>query len=237
MNERRKSARFAGLLYLVIVLTGFFTVMYVPGKLIVRGDAVATANRILASESLFRLSMVIGLVSTVAFLFLALALYRLLKEVNPQQACTHGDTGSDPGSAVLVDELNQTAALVLIRGADFLSVFDKPQREALAMLFLDFNNKGTSASELFWGLWLFPLGLLVFRSGYLPRTLGVWLIINCFAYVAISVTGLLLPQHLEIANKIAFPALLGELAFMLWLLIVGAKPKPTAESASASSSG
>lgn len=101
---------------------------------------------------------------------------------------------------VLVDELNQTAALILIWGADFLSVFNEPQREALAMLFLDLNNKGTSASELFWGIWLFPLGLLVFRSGYLPKMPGVWLIINCFAYVAISFTGLLLPQYLEIAT-------------------------------------
>jgi uncharacterized membrane protein len=130
-----------------------------------------------------------------------------------------------------LNALNEIATLTLLRGADLLSVFEKPQREALAMLFFNLHNQGILVSEIFWGLWLIPLGLLVFRSGFLPRFLGVWLVINGFAYMTISLTGLLLPQYLKMVTNFAFPALLGEMAIMLWLLIMGAKPKPLVESA------
>jgi uncharacterized protein DUF4386 len=98
--------------------------------------------------------------------------------------------------------LNDAAVLILVRGADFLSVFDKPQRDALAMLFLRIHGQGILAAEIFWGLWLFPLAILVYRSRFLPRFLGVWLIINGFAYVAISLTGLLLPQYEDKVSRL-----------------------------------
>jgi hypothetical protein len=233
MDDRERVARFAGMLYLLMIVTGYFTVMYVPAKLMARGDAAATASRILAAEPLFRFSMLIGLISTVVFLFLSLALYRLLKEVNQPLAAVMVILVLGQVPMVLVDELMQLAALILIRGADFLAVFDQHQREALALLLLDVNGKGTIVAGLFWGLWLLPLGLLVFRSGYLPRVLGVWLIINCAGYVAISVIGLLWPQHLDVVNRVTFPALLGEVAFMLWLLILGARPGPVQRAAQA----
>ena len=94
-----------------------------------------------------------------------------------------------------LNEVNSIAALVLVRGADFLSIFDKPQREALAMLFLNLHHYGIIVAEIFWGLWLFPLGLLVYRSRFLPRFLGVWLILAGFAWVILSLTGVLLPQY------------------------------------------
>jgi hypothetical protein len=127
-----------------------------------------------------------------------------------------------------VNVLNDAAALVLVRGAEFLSVFDKPQRDALAMLFLHLHGQETVASEIFWGLWLLPLAALVYRSHLLPRFLGVWLAINGLAYLALSVTGLLWPQYEGIVSTYIFPAQLGEIAFMLWLLIMGAKPRPPA---------
>ena len=77
------------------------------------------------------------------------------------------------------------------------------------------------AAEILWGLWLFPLAILVYRSSFLPRFLGYWLIINGFAYLAMSLTGLLLPRYEEMVSNIAFPALLGEMAFTLWLVIMG----------------
>ena len=96
---------------------------------------------------------------------------------------------------------------------------------------------GVVANEIFWGLWLFPFGLLVYRSGFLPRILGVWLIINCFAYLAVSFTGLLFPQYEARVFNSAFPAMLGELAIMLWLLIKGAKPQPRGAAASSLAAG
>jgi hypothetical protein len=120
--------------------------------------------------------------------------------------------------------LNDAAALMLARGADFLSAFEKPQRDALAVLFLHLHHQEVVAAEIFWGLWLFPLGVLAYRSRFLPRFLGVWLVINGFAYLAMSFTGLLLPQYEDMVSNITFPAQLGELAFMLWLVIKGAAP-------------
>ena len=113
-----------------------------------------------------------------------------------------------------------------LRGADFLSVFEKPQRDALAMLFLRLHRQEIVAAEILWGLWLFPLAILVYRSRFLPRFLGVWLIINGFAYLALSFTGLLLPQYEDMVSNITFPAILGEMAIMLWLVIKGANSQP-----------
>jgi len=230
MGSIKRTARIAGLLYLFITVTGAFSIIYVPARLIVRGNATATAEHILANQSLFRINLLNGLVSSVVFLFLALVLYRLLQEVNRQHAALMVILVMVQIPLAFIDALNQIAAFILVRGPDFLSVFDKGQREALAMLFLNLNDQGTVASELFWGLWLFPLGMLVFRSRFLPRVLGVWLILNGFAYLAIFCTGLLVPQYLELVNKIAFPALLGEVAFAFWLVIMGARPKPPAAS-------
>ncbi|MBI3110208.1 MAG: DUF4386 domain-containing protein [Ignavibacteriales bacterium] len=233
MNSTKKSARMTGFLYLLMIATGVFSVMYVPGKLMVRGDAAATAANILASQSLFTIHIVNQLFSVLFFLSVVLVLYFLLKEVDKRLAVLMVILVliQIPGGVWSV--MNQITALELLRGEDFWSTVDRPLREALAMSFLDLNGKGTNASELFWGLWLFPLGLLVFRSGFLPRFLGVWLIINCFAYVTISLTGLLAPQYSDIVNTIAFPTLLGEVALMLWLLMMGAKPKSLVDAASA----
>ena len=229
MPSLQKSARVAGWLYFVLAVLGVLNLIYIPGKLIVRGNAAATAQKILASESLFRFSIASGLVSVVVFLFLALALYRLFKEVDQQLAALMVILVLVQVPIGFVDEVNHLAVLLLLRGADYLSVFDQLHREALAMLFLNLSGQMTIVSEIFWGLWLFPLGLLVFRSGFLPRFLGVWLIINGFAYLTISFTGLLLPQYEDRVSNIAFPALLGELAFMLWLVIRGARQEQPAD--------
>jgi hypothetical protein len=128
----------------------------------------------------------------------------------------------------LLNELNAVAALILVRGADFLSIFEKPQRDALAMLFLNLHSHGFAIAEIFWGLWLVPLGLLVYRSGFIPRILGLLLIANCFTYLANSFTYLLLPQYERIVDRWMKPLSFGELLFMFWLLIMGATPTPVA---------
>ena len=126
---------------------------------------------------------------------------------------------------MFVNVLNEIAALALLRGADFLSVFDQPQRQALAMQFLNLHGEGFVVAGIFWGLWLFPLAVLVYRSRFLPRFLGVWLIVNGFAYLVNSGTGLLLPRYQKAVETFTFPLLLGEVAFLLWLLIMGAKER------------
>jgi hypothetical protein len=237
MTPTNREARVVGLLYLVMTITGVFNLMYVPGKLIVRGDAAATASNILAHESLVRADLVVGLVGSVIFLFVALALYRLLEGVSRPMAATMAILVLVQVPQSFVSELNHLAALALVRGGEFLSVFDKPQREALAMLFLRIDSQGTLVSQAFWGLWLFPLGLLVWRSGFLPRFLGGWLLLNGVAYLANSFSGLLWPAYAELVSKLTFPILFGEVAFMVWLLAIGVRRKIPVEPAPASADG
>ncbi len=162
-----------------MVFTAPFSLIYVPGKLIVKGNAAATADNILAHETMFRLSILADLVSQVIFICLAIALYRLLRDVSRPWAWLMVGFVFVSASVCFLNVLNDIAALILFQGADFLSVFDKPQRDALGMLFLRLHSYGIFIAEMFWGLWLFPFGLLVFRSGFLPRFIGVWLMINC----------------------------------------------------------
>lgn len=228
MPSLKKNAHIAGLLYLVCVITGPFVLLYVPGKLFVP-DATATANNILTHESLFKAYIVVGLISEIAFIATVLALYRLLKDVNRELATLMVIVILIDAPLAFLSIANQIATLTFVRGADFLAVFDKPQRDALATLLINIDKQAVLVDEIFWGLWLLPLGVLVYRSNFLPRFIGVWLFINGVAYVVLSFTGLLLPQHLDIVNKITFPALFGEVALMLWLVIKGAKAMPTTD--------
>jgi hypothetical protein len=228
MSPARNPGRVAGLLYVLVSIPGIFALLYVPSKLMVRGDAAATAVNITAHETLFRLGIAAQLVSQILFLWVALALYDLLKGVNQRNALLMFGLIALPAPIALLNELNAIAALTIVRGADFLAVFDKPQRDALAMLFLNLHGKGLGIAEIFWGLWLIPLGLLVYRSGFLPRFLGVLLIMACFGYVSESLGPLLLPQHAGGISRWMTPLTFGELIFMFWLLIGGAKPKPLA---------
>jgi hypothetical protein len=238
MEPTDKAARVAGAWYLSLVLIGPFSLMYVPGKLIVHGNAAATASNILNHETLFRFSILADMIGAVIFICLALALYRLFSGVNKTHASLMVALVLVSATVGFLNTLNNIAALTLFRGgADFLSVVDKPQRDALAMLFLRLNFQGDIINEIFWGLWLLPFGLLVMRSRFLPRILGVWLIVNCFAYVALSLTGILLPQYYDVAFRSAFPALLGEVAIMLWLLIKGARVQPSGAPALSSAGG
>jgi Domain of unknown function (DUF4386) len=232
MSSIKNRGRFAGLLYVLMSIPGFFALIYVPSKLIVHGNATATANNIAASETLFRLGIACNLICQAGFIFVALALYDLLMGVNKRHASLMVTLIVVSIPMAFLNELNAIAALVLVRGADFISVFEKPQRDALAMLFLNLHSYGFDVAGIFWGLWLFPLGLLVYRSGFLPRILGVLLVLNGFTYPVNSLTSLLLPHYEKIVSRWMMPFSFGELLFMFWLLIKGANPKPLAGPAS-----
>jgi Domain of unknown function (DUF4386) len=222
-----KNARVAGLLYLLGSLFGIVRLIYVPNTLFVYGNATATAKNIAEHELLFRFGIVSYLFCAALWIFVTLALYRLFKAVNQALAVLMVILGSLMVTPIFfVNTVNDAAALLLVRGGGYLSVFDQPQREALARLFLDLHHQLDLANEIFWGLWLIPFGLLVYKSRFMPRILGVWLVIACFAYLALSFTGFLLPAYEDQVDKIAQPLLLGELATMLWLLIMGANEKP-----------
>jgi hypothetical protein len=224
MTLLSKNARVAGLLYILASVVGVLRLMYIPNKLFVYGNATETAANIAAHESLFRLGIASELLGAALWLFVPLALYRLLKGVDQTLAMLMVILGSLMQVPLFfVNVVTDVAALLFARGSGYLSVFDKPQRDAFARLFLDLHHQLDLANFVFAGLWLFPFGLLVYKSRFLPRFLGVWLMIACFAWLAFSFTGLLFPAYQDKAFSITQPIALGEVATMLWLVIMGAK--------------
>lgn len=221
MISARITAKIAGLLYLLLVITGAFSLIVVPGKLYVLGDPSATARNILSAEPLFRMHILNQLVSLLVFLALACALYALFVKVHAGLSAIMFLLVAIQIPLGLHDVSNQVSALELLHGDSHLASLSGSAREALAMLYLDLGGKGAVAAQLFWGLWLVPLGILCLRSGWFPKLIGVWLLLNSVAYAAISLTGLMLPQQLELVEKVVTPGILGEIVFMLWLLIRG----------------
>jgi hypothetical protein len=213
-----RTARIAGLLYLIMLPIGMFHMFYVPSTLIVPGDAATTANNIMASELLFRSAIVSALVLQIVNTFLVLVLYRLLRPVNKNHAVLMVILFLVAVPIAMLSELNRFAALLLLSGADYLAVFTADQLQALVLLFLDLHELGTDIAGIFWGLWLFPMGYLVFKSGFLPRILGILLMIGCLGYLLESSIVFLLPN---VEMDIALFTFWGEVLFPLWLLIKG----------------
>jgi hypothetical protein len=229
VKSTQQQARAAGFLYLLLALSAPIGLLYVPGKLIVAGNATATADNIRASGWLLRVGIASELVHQIIGVFLVLALYRLFKAVNETHATQMvilGALVSVP--IVFVNVLNEIAAQVLVSGAGFLSVFEKPHLDALAYLFLRLHDKGITVASVFWGLWLFPFGMLVIRSGFIPRVLGVLLMIAGVAYLASSFATLVLPRYAPLVSKVALPLEVAELPIIFWLLIWGAKTRRAA---------
>lgn len=211
-------ARKAAILYLSLIPLGIFGILYVPSALIVAGDAVSTANNIVASESLFRLSIVSALLVQIVNIFLVLVLYKLLKPVNKNHALIMTVLILVAVPIAMLNELNNLAALLLLSGADYLAVFEPAQLQAQMMLFLELHNSGIFIAQIFWGLWLFPMGYMIFKSAFIPKIIGIALIIGCFGYVIDSATHFLLPEFGVTFSE--FTAI-GELLLPLWLLIKG----------------
>lgn len=229
MTLTNRNARTAGFLYLLLAIAAPLRLIYIPSTLFVRGNAAATAQNMATHEALFRLGIASDLFCGTILLFVTLAFYRLFKDVNRDQAVLVVILGGVlPGAIYFFNVLNDLAALLLVRGPEFLAVLGQPQREALAMFFLRLHGQEILAAEVFWGLWLFPLAFLAHRSRIVPRILSFWLILNGIAYLAASATGILWPQHEDLVAKFAFPAQMGEVAFMLWILIRGAQSSTNA---------
>jgi hypothetical protein len=221
MGSSYNPGRVAGFLYLLL---GFsvFRPIFITGRLILRDDAIGTVRNIASHELLFRAGIVSDVLAGISCLVVALALYELLKGVDGKLAVLMVILGGlMPCVLDFLNVLNDIAALLVARGEPFLAMFGKSQQAGLAMLFLRVHEYGFVVNEVFAGLWLLPFGWLVFRSGFLPRILGVGLVINGFAYLAISSTGLLVPNDVDRVTKMVSPALVGEGAIMLWLMIKG----------------
>jgi hypothetical protein len=221
----KNPGRVAGLWYLLLTFLGPLRLIYIPTKLFVSGDAAATASNIAAHEMLFRLGIATDLAGAVVLIFLTLAFYRLFAPVDWNLAVLVVIFGGVmPALIYFVGVVSDFGTLTMVNGADFLKVFDKPQRDALAELFLKLRDGQNTAAEILWGVWLFPLGALVYKSRFLPRFLGIWLALAGVAYIAMSLSGILWPQYQRVVFTYSQPFTVAEVALTLWLVIRGSRP-------------
>jgi hypothetical protein len=227
MNTNKKTARMAGVLYLIYILTTMIAQVS-RTKLIVFEDAVATAKNILASEWLFRIGFMSDVLAGVLFLLAAWALYVLLKPVNKNIALLFLLLNLGGAAVQCINMLNLFSAVLLLSGADYLKVFQADQLQALALFLLNLHKNGFMIAQLFYGVWLFPLGYLVFKSGYLPRILGAMLMVECFGWLIYPFQFFLFPSYIVISYLSFAIGFIGEFSLTLWLLIMGAKDQKPA---------
>ena len=222
INSLKKNARVAGLWYLLLVIVGIFGLLYVQSQIIVDGNAAATTKNMLVHEFLFRAGIFSSVTGNFIFLLLVLALYRLLKEVNGPQAKFMVVLVLVQVSIGFVLDLFNFTSLMILKG-DVLKSLTPAQKQDFAMLFLKFHDYGIAILEVYWGIWLVPLGILVYKSKFIPRIIGVLLIAGGIAYMSNSFTFLLFPAFEQFVSKFIVIASLGEIVVMLWLLIKGVK--------------
>ena len=222
VNSTNATARRAGALYFLFMIVAIVGEFFFPTFLVL-GDATATAHNITAAEGTYRLGILTGFVTHVIFIFLVVILYRLFRDVDQSQALLMVLLVSIGVSLALADLLLKLVPLVLLSGADSLATFTKPQLDALALGSLRFHSDGAGVVTAFWGLWLFPFGILVIKSGFFPRVLGILLLVAGFAYLMTSVTSIVLPRSLHVVSQIMMPLYFGEVPIIFWMLIRGAK--------------
>jgi len=225
MSSLKTTAQKAGLLYLLFSLVAICDEFFLSGGIVVSGDAAATARNIIASELTYRISILTGFVDLILFVLLVVSLYNLFKDVNRKHAMLMVLLVSMGIGISLVNVALKTAPLILLSGSDYLSVFTKPQLDALALGFLSLRGSGAMVATAFWGLWLFPFGMLVIRSGFIPKLFGILLFVAGFAYFTSSVTSIVLPDYRHTVNQIVMPLYFGEIPIIFWLLIKGAKER------------
>jgi hypothetical protein len=229
MNTNKKTARMAGFLYLIYMVISIFANVLGRSKLIVLGDAVTTAGNLITSAWQFRIGFVVDLVGAVLFLLTAWALYVLLKPVNKNIALLFLLLNLGGVAVWCFSDLFLIASQLLLSGADYLKVFQADQLQALAMLSLFIYKNGfLGIAQIFFSAWLFPLGYLVFKSGFLPRILGIVLMVECFGWLLYPIQFFFFPGNVVLTYLSSAAGFIGEFSLMLWLLIMGAKEQKPA---------
>ena len=230
MDPNKSLARRAGLLYLLAGLPAPFAYFYVPGALLVEGDALATADRVRASEGLLRAGIIAELLGVTLVIFAVLAFYQLFKRVEPRTSVVMAVLMLVSVPISYVNALNHIAPLVLLKSPAITAVLDPGQVAAQVTLFLRLHGHGLVIAQIFWGLWLAPFGLLIMRSGFIPRWLAFPLFIAGTGYVVSSLGMLLLPPSLRWVAQYAQILGVGEMPIVVWLLIWGARSPSSAGS-------
>lgn len=224
-TEIKRTTRWAGLLYLALSILAMISYFYLRPRFVISGDAAATARNILANEQLYRAGIVIDVVAQLIFIGAVLALYRLFRDVDRTQAGFMLAVIGTGIAAQFATFVFNVAPLVVLSGADYLAAFNRPQLEALAYTSLRLAGMQGELMTSIWGLWLFPFAVLTIRSGFLPKFLGVLLILSGIAYVVSFVVAVVFPAHASTVYKLAMPLYFGEFLVVLWLAFIGARPR------------
>jgi hypothetical protein len=230
MTVLSKNARIVGLWYLALVFVGPLRLLYIPDKLFVHNDPAATAANISAHQTLFQMGIFMDTWGGAVLVFLTLAFWRLFKDVDRYQSQLLVITGGIiPGTIYFLNTVNDAAALILVRGGDWLNAFSEAQRDALAYFFTRLHYQVIVSAEVLWGIWLFPMAILILKSRWFPRVLGWWLMLDGATWIVLSFANMFLPDYVDSINTWCIPFQLGEIAVTLWFLVMGARePKAAA---------
>ncbi|MDH7447128.1 DUF4386 domain-containing protein [Aquimarina sp. 2201CG14-23] len=229
MTSNKKIARLAGFVYLVLIISGMFSLLYVPSELIIYDDPASTVQNITDGDTLFRWSIIAGLICYATFLILPLILYKLLAHINKTQAVLMVAFSLISIPVSLYNITHKFDILTLISGVEYLSFLSPEQLQAQVMLSLDSYNNGIMIAQVFWGLWLFPFGYLVYKSNILPKFFGIFLMIGCIGYLLEFIGGFMIDGYYDmgISTYIGIPSAIGEIGICFWMLIAGAKDTQT----------
>jgi hypothetical protein len=219
-----RTAHIAGALYMAVVLLAPIHLLYIPSQLYVSGDPAATIHNIAGSDMLFRAGIVIDLVSTTFFLALGLFLHKLLAPVNALHARFMLVFVAISAVLSYAASINALDVVTWLTRADYQAALGETEAHGQAIASLASFRNGGTVTQVFWGLWLFPFGYLVFKSGFLPKTLGVFLMIGCFGYVIQSLRNILFPEF-DLPGFVRLPSTIGEIGIALWLLFMGTREK------------
>lgn len=223
MDATKKTARAAGIMYLVLVITGVFSIMYVPSQIFIADDVTATMNNISNHSTLYRLGVISGLIGQVSFVMVGALLYKLLKPVNQLHALSMLAFVLVAVPIAFVYGIFELAPVVMLGDDAFLKPFTTDQINALLMIFFKLRTIGITVVEVFWGLWLFPLGYAVYQSNLFPKILGVMLMVGSFGYVLVFIVNIVAPSYANVFSYATFLTTIGEFSFMFYLLIKGVK--------------
>lgn len=216
----KRIARYAGFSYLFLVVTAPLAHIYIPSLILDRSNSAITAQNLLKHEFLFRIGTVLNVLGLISFILVVLFLYRLLRPVNEHLARLMRTLVLVGIPIPFLLAIFKMSALQILK-SDVYDSYQRGQLEDLALMLFRIGDYGGYMEQMFWGLWLLPFGLLVYRSGFIPKLLGIWLLVNGVAYMGLSLLFMLMPQYLSAASTYAFPLILGELWIMLWLVIKG----------------
>lgn len=209
MKSKMNIGRKAGLWYLMLIPLGVLGILFVPAYFLVEGDIAATMQNIAAEETLFRLSIVSSLATQVVQIFVVLTLYRLFKHVDRRMA------------TFMVISILIAVPIAMLNELNYFAVLESLGNGEQVELFLSLHSMGIFIAQIFWGIWLFPMGYLAYKSGFIPKFIGVLLIIACFGYLIDSIVVFL---NIDLGFVFSDFTFLGEIAIVLWLLIKGGEP-------------